>query len=763
MALSLLSWTTPQVAQPVRFDLYGSLQKKVEVRDQTESTPAAAIVRESWPANRVQAYRQARELHSQAMKKKGRQFDAPTARSLAFYLQAMGIAAGQINRPLDLQTRLPADWRAATTLDRLAIWQAAELARDRSLDALIIDLAAKNNWQANDPLNQAILTLYLQALHDQNPALGLSVMQQLDHVQDAMSDLWRARILSKQNAQNKRDQLRLLVRSSRATNAWWIEKAIISEARDHLGEYMRADAGIQWQELRDLVAFASQMNTGELKQFKGRLNAAMILATTNQHRIQDDGIFFIRSQQSWQVYRLAQKDYTLLSQEPQILHSWTGLLLTQKKYALITKTLRPFEHSLVRHSGLWEMYLTALEKTGNRSRYFAELLRYLQNYPAHFEVQDRLIAYLIGENPQKYQFAQDAVWRSAFQKLSHHTDSGRFVYWLREYFQSVKNQSGVKRIDQHIYALAPGSFYIGAWWDRNPWQGGDFVRDWQKLNTRRDYQIWLSRYGGLTSARQFVRRRSPARWLDPAAVQLERELNSDKYRVPDGVLLIFQLEHFQLGHASLKAWLPVEADEATRYAHLAWIGQHSNNLNYDVYYTRQFLRERSISEDPFGLPDRLLARLYPRPWYESVKRYARLFKTDSESVYAIMRQESLFKPDAVSRSGARGLMQIMPRTGQWLAGKMGLQQYDLNDPDTNIKMGSRFFADLTRSYDNDFRWAAIAYNGGPGNLRKWKASFFRGDLYHFLEHLPKAESRNYCRITYQNYLHYQIASDLYGH
>ncbi len=106
-------------------------------------------------------------------------------------------------------------------------------------------------------------------------------------------------------------------------------------------------------------------------------------------------------------------------------------------------------------------------------------------------------------------------------------------------------------------------------------------------------------------------------------------------------------------------------------------------------------------------------------------------------------------------------MQIMPATGRWLAQRMGLQGSDFTEPAANIQMGAAFFADLMRSNAGDFRWAAIAYNGGPGNLRKWKRDLYRGDFYHFLESLPSEEARNYCRVTYQNYLHYATTYALY--
>jgi soluble lytic murein transglycosylase-like protein len=103
----------------------------------------------------------------------------------------------------------------------------------------------------------------------------------------------------------------------------------------------------------------------------------------------------------------------------------------------------------------------------------------------------------------------------------------------------------------------------------------------------------------------------------------------------------------------------------------------------------------------------------------------------------------------------------MPKTGAWLTSKLKINDYDLLHPETSIQLGAKFFSDLLKKYNNDFRWAAVAYNGGPGNLEKWKKKYYHNDFNYFLEILPVKESRNYCRKTYQNYLHYKISRILY--
>ncbi|EMM79389.1 transglycosylase SLT domain protein [Leptospira interrogans str. 2006001854] len=154
------------------------------------------------------------------------------------------------------------------------------------------------------------------------------------------------------------------------------------------------------------------------------------------------------------------------------------------------------------------------------------------------------------------------------------------------------------------------------------------------------------------------------------------------------------------------------------------------------------------------LPSKLAARIYPRPHRGLVTSISQKLGIEEDIIYAIMRQESFFKENAVSVSNARGLMQIMGPTGKEIAKGMNLNSYSLFDPEVSIEMGARFLRYLVASHGN-LQWASIAYNGGPGNLRKWKRNHYRGDFNHFLEELPLKEPRDYCRIVSSNYYNYQ--------
>ncbi|MET0270014.1 MAG: lytic transglycosylase domain-containing protein [Sphingomonas sp.] len=127
-------------------------------------------------------------------------------------------------------------------------------------------------------------------------------------------------------------------------------------------------------------------------------------------------------------------------------------------------------------------------------------------------------------------------------------------------------------------------------------------------------------------------------------------------------------------------------------------------------------------------------------------------------VHAISRQESQFDRQAMSRVGARGLMQLMPGTARDTAGKLGLP-YDLGrltgDPQYNVTLGSYFFGNLLESFGGNHVLAVAAYNAGPGNVRKWLAA--NGDprmpgvdVIDWIEAIPFAETRGYVQRVLEN-------------
>jgi soluble lytic murein transglycosylase len=143
-----------------------------------------------------------------------------------------------------------------------------------------------------------------------------------------------------------------------------------------------------------------------------------------------------------------------------------------------------------------------------------------------------------------------------------------------------------------------------------------------------------------------------------------------------------------------------------------------------------------------------LTGLFPVPGYSPSDGY----KLDPSLVLAITRQESRFQADALSRAGARGLMQLMPMTAAHVAGgDTTISQ--MRDPSYNMSLGQKYLQELLDLTNGNVMQLAAAYNAGPGNLQKWlAASEGKGDdPLLFIESMPLQETRGYVKRVMTNY------------
>lgn len=111
---------------------------------------------------------------------------------------------------------------------------------------------------------------------------------------------------------------------------------------------------------------------------------------------------------------------------------------------------------------------------------------------------------------------------------------------------------------------------------------------------------------------------------------------------------------------------------------------------------------------------------YPVLYSEYVEKYSEMYGVPQDVIYAIIKTESNFDPNATSSKGAKGLMQLMPNTYEWACGKANIP-YDeskVTDPETNIHCGVYY---LSYCYEQFSVWQTVyaAYNAGHGQVRSW--------------------------------------------
>ena len=136
---------------------------------------------------------------------------------------------------------------------------------------------------------------------------------------------------------------------------------------------------------------------------------------------------------------------------------------------------------------------------------------------------------------------------------------------------------------------------------------------------------------------------------------------------------------------------------------------------------------------------------YPRPYAESVERAAKLAQLPGDWIFSVMRQESLFRRDAVSRADARGVMQMLPATASAVARRwdLGAPGRDaLFDPSVAVPLGAAYLRELLDKYGGNLALALAAYNAGPAAVERWMPPR-SVEAAIWIENIPYNETRGY--------------------
>jgi soluble lytic murein transglycosylase len=147
---------------------------------------------------------------------------------------------------------------------------------------------------------------------------------------------------------------------------------------------------------------------------------------------------------------------------------------------------------------------------------------------------------------------------------------------------------------------------------------------------------------------------------------------------------------------------------------------------------------------------------YPLYYRELVVAEAQAQDIEPLLLFTLIRQESLFEPSVTSSADARGLTQVIPPTGEWIAGRLGWDDWEEDDlrlPYVNVAFGAWYLSVQLATFDEQVIPALVAYNAGPGRVHEWLEAVPDLDL--FVETMPYYEPRRYVRIIYGDYQNYQ--------
>jgi len=149
---------------------------------------------------------------------------------------------------------------------------------------------------------------------------------------------------------------------------------------------------------------------------------------------------------------------------------------------------------------------------------------------------------------------------------------------------------------------------------------------------------------------------------------------------------------------------------------------------------------------------------YPRPFMSEVEHASKMTRVPADWLLAVMRQESLFRTDAVSRADARGLMQMLPATAALVATRWHMpapHRDDLFDPSIAVPLGAAYVRELLDRNDDQLSLSLAAYNAGPAAVARWlPRQSIEADIW--IENIPYTETRSYVQHVLEHIVAFAV-------
>lgn len=327
---------------------------------------------------------------------------------------------------------------------------------------------------------------------------------------------------------------------------------------------------------------------------------------------------------------------------------------------------------------------------------------------------------------------------------------------------------------QHFWDEAWGAYTRGDLDAANP--RFRFIADtYTSINVKRQAEYWyartIERQGQKEEAAAIYQRLASAPYADLYAMHsvsrgakreeersnpLRREDRPDwraiaEKEMPSELRLAYELT--ALGAFS-EARLEIQKNarrENQRFGDALLADIYNSSGNYLLMYLairRAYPQLATVEQDT--VPNYFLSMYYPVKYQDEIRENAKRNDLDPYLVMGLILQESYYNPNARSRVGATGLMQIMAPTGKEIAGRLRIPfgEKRLENPEVNVRLGTFYLKSLINTFGGNVYLAVASYNGGQGNVARWRKAAPGKPIDEFIESIPFPETRNYVkRVT----------------
>ena len=341
--------------------------------------------------------------------------------------------------------------------------------------------------------------------------------------------------------------------------------------------------------------------------------------------------------------------------------------------------------------------------------------------------QKELIAkgyFLADKNELAIKYAKEALEKSEVYVPYANWTAGLSAWRMKDYSSAAKFFSNFSiLLEDDDWHQSSGSFWA--------------ARSYSQLNEYNNINFWLKRaaknpnsfYGVLSS--YILGIRNPINW---ASDDQNNNIKNKIFTLPSGKRIQGLI---QVGVLKELEDEIIKINSSSNRDAAMWslnIAEH-----FDLAYTQLKIASR-LKQNGINLP---IKYFYPTPLWKPEGGYS----IDPALMYAFMHQESTFNTTAKSRRGAVGLMQIMPSTAKFISSNKKVKRSSseiLKVPEINIEVGQEYITYLLEfeNIDRNLIYLTAAYNGGPGNLKKWlKNTNYLDDPLLFMESIPSRETR----------------------
>lgn len=197
-------------------------------------------------------------------------------------------------------------------------------------------------------------------------------------------------------------------------------------------------------------------------------------------------------------------------------------------------------------------------------------------------------------------------------------------------------------------------------------------------------------------------------------------------------------------HSYVSAFVASDFNNGYKFSPNFYRNLYDELVRHEYYYESTLAINYLVRQDNSALSRDDYKRLYPCLYNDLIRYWSERRKLEPSLVFSLIKAESSFKGNAVSKPGAIGLMQIMPLTSVDVSREIKYYDYDLKQPKDNVIIGTYYLSKRIRMLGEVYK-ALASYNGGIGNVRKWERDYVHLPKELFIEAIPFGQTRNYVK------------------